>query len=648
MNLTRIRSRAVTVAASLSVFALLTAVSSNAAPDPAIDRTEYLIAVEHYRDAADLVQSTPEPLSLQTHCARAILLLYTGRPTDASSEFETIRELTPRSEPLADYGEALCAMMKRDTTLATADLDKCVVSPDYAAHRPQIDLARAVLAAAQHDNPAADRICAGLDLPLAQEIVAMDRFRDDPASADSLSLISRPPWWLPAGIPVVKEIGGLHAVGAIDPARPRLLEPALSDSTDADAIAAMLLRPDGDSGAVVKAAKVSGQVLLSPTSKSFAPHAGEVVTYTIDGAVAATVGSGSFDYRWDTSAAANGPHDVIITISDNENNSTFSESARYDVENPVGGETDARGDRAISLDPADQAAIDDAWSILTLAPSYKTAETILAQAAASRHDRRDALIHFSIAAAIDPSFAGSLQQITAAYGEREPLLYKVVGKGHGVEPYAGANSPHPNSSLGIWRGNPSIKEVALTFDDGPSPTDTPPLLAALAANNVPATFFVVGIRAAAAPDLIRQMHAMGGEVEDHSFTHPNLDEATPTHIYEEILRNAVIVRALTGIWPHFVRPPGGQTNPHVLQSATACGMAGAFWTIDVLPAEESASPSGVVKYVLSRVCPGAVVLMHDGAYATTAAIPSLAVALRARGYKLVSLLQLARDAAEPN
>jgi peptidoglycan/xylan/chitin deacetylase (PgdA/CDA1 family) len=117
------------------------------------------------------------------------------------------------------------------------------------------------------------------------------------------------------------------------------------------------------------------------------------------------------------------------------------------------------------------------------------------------------------------------------------------------------------------------------------------------------------------------------------------------HIYEEILRNAVVVQALTGVWPHFLRPPGGQSNPRVLEAAAACGMAGAFWSVDVLKAEDSGSSDNVVNYVLKHVHSGSIILMHNGAFATTQAIPKLTSELRARGYKLVTLLTLAKDAS---
>jgi peptidoglycan/xylan/chitin deacetylase (PgdA/CDA1 family) len=81
----------------------------------------------------------------------------------------------------------------------------------------------------------------------------------------------------------------------------------------------------------------------------------------------------------------------------------------------------------------------------------------------------------------------------------------------------------------------------------------------------------------------------------------------------------------------------------VLDIAAKLGLTGALWTIDTLPAEDTGSPDAVVSLVLKKAVPGAIVLMHNGTYASMKAIPTLVTALRARGYRLVTLLQIAKD-----
>src|SRR5262245_7040298 len=71
----------------------------------------------------------------------------------------------------------------------------------------------------------------------------------------------------------------------------------------------------------------------------------------------------------------------------------------------------------------------------------------------------------------------------------------------------------------LWCAARPMRAVALTFDDGPDPTFTPRVLEILAEKQAPATFFVVGERAARYPELVRRLHDMGHTIGNHSQTH---------------------------------------------------------------------------------------------------------------------------------
>ena len=77
-------------------------------------------------------------------------------------------------------------------------------------------------------------------------------------------------------------------------------------------------------------------------------------------------------------------------------------------------------------------------------------------------------------------------------------------------------------------------ELALTFDDGPNATWTPRLLDVLAQHDVRATFFLLGSRAAAQPELVRRIAAAGHTIGNHSWSHPNLARAREGHVREEL------------------------------------------------------------------------------------------------------------------
>ena len=64
-----------------------------------------------------------------------------------------------------------------------------------------------------------------------------------------------------------------------------------------------------------------------------------------------------------------------------------------------------------------------------------------------------------------------------------------------------------------------VKDIYLTFDDGPSPNVTPQILSILKEYDVPATFFVLGSRAELYPELIRQEYEAGHYIANHGYTH---------------------------------------------------------------------------------------------------------------------------------
>ena len=138
------------------------------------------------------------------------------------------------------------------------------------------------------------------------------------------------------------------------------------------------------------------------------------------------------------------------------------------------------------------------------------------------------------------------------------------------------------------------------------------------------------------------MTERGDEVENHSYTHPNMNLVIPSAAEAEMLRTSVLIQAMTGHQPHFFRPPGGNANASVQHLARSYGLSLAYWTVDALHAEDVGSAPALIQYVMQHVRPGAIVLLHNGPDVTAAAIPGLVAALRAHGYSLVTLSQIAK------
>ena len=194
----------------------------------------------------------------------------------------------------------------------------------------------------------------------------------------------------------------------------------------------------------------------------------------------------------------------------------------------------------------------------------------------------------------------------------------------------------------LWRGDPRRREIALTFDDGPSPVATPLLLGVLRHFGAHATFFVIGEHAIAYPYLVKQMAADGHEVDDHSFHHPKLTTLDAPTIRQEVAAGAEALRQLSGM-PRWFRPPGGDYNVEVVDAARASGMRLAMWTVN---SGDWASPPPklLVQRVLARAEPGAIILLHNGTMNTVRALPEIITELQRRGYDLITLTELARGA----
>lgn len=183
--------------------------------------------------------------------------------------------------------------------------------------------------------------------------------------------------------------------------------------------------------------------------------------------------------------------------------------------------------------------------------------------------------------------------------------------------------------------------VALTFDDGPSATVTPRLVRTLVRLDVPATFFMVGSRIAAAPDVARLVDRLGFAIGNHTWAHTDLTTQSPGEMREALRSTAHELRSL-GIRPTpLMRPPYGAINPVVRRVVTRGGYVPVMWTIDSRD-WTGLRPAAIAAGVLDGVTRHAtnIVLQHDGVTnspATVRALPGEVAALRKRGFCFASL-----------
>jgi peptidoglycan-N-acetylglucosamine deacetylase len=197
----------------------------------------------------------------------------------------------------------------------------------------------------------------------------------------------------------------------------------------------------------------------------------------------------------------------------------------------------------------------------------------------------------------------------------------------------------------IWRGRRSDRLAALTFDDGPDPVHTPRVLDILSREGAPATFFLIGRRAAAAPELAWRIAADGHDLGNHTWSHRSLWLCGPRETEREIARGHEAIASAAGQAPRFFRPPWGMANLALFPALRRLGTPCVFWTVQP-EGRRPVAPDLQARRVADRVKPGAIVDLHDadgvpGAGGRTAeALPGLIESLRSAGYTLARLSDL--------
>jgi peptidoglycan/xylan/chitin deacetylase (PgdA/CDA1 family) len=196
----------------------------------------------------------------------------------------------------------------------------------------------------------------------------------------------------------------------------------------------------------------------------------------------------------------------------------------------------------------------------------------------------------------------------------------------------------------IWEGPSTPNAVALTFDDGPDPRQTPRVLDLLDQHAAKATFFWLGTCLEQAPDLAREIAARGHGIGLHGATHRSFLFMSDRALRSSLDRLRDRIAEITGLEPatlRDVRPPFGHLRPGLDRRLTSWGYR--VVQCSVLPADWEASPDIVARRVAKAVQPGAIIALHDGGLAgrrAPATAKSVLEAIRERGFQLATLDQL--------
>lgn len=197
-----------------------------------------------------------------------------------------------------------------------------------------------------------------------------------------------------------------------------------------------------------------------------------------------------------------------------------------------------------------------------------------------------------------------------------------------------------------YLGNPDEKKIYLTFDAGFENGNTPAILDALKKNDVKATFFLVGNYIKTSPDLVKRMVDEGHTVGNHTFSHPDMSKISDMESFKkEISKLEEMYKETTGQdMQKYYRPPQGKYNEENLKHAHELGYKTVFWSlayVDWLTDKQPTKEHAFEK--LSRIHPGAVVLLHSTSKTNAEILDELINKWKAEGYIFAPISELSNS-----
>jgi peptidoglycan/xylan/chitin deacetylase (PgdA/CDA1 family) len=198
-------------------------------------------------------------------------------------------------------------------------------------------------------------------------------------------------------------------------------------------------------------------------------------------------------------------------------------------------------------------------------------------------------------------------------------------------------------ALGVPRRLDGQSGVALTFDDGPHPDGTPAVLDVLAAEEVCATFFLVGEQVERRPELAARIARAGHRVALHGHRHKLQLGMRAADVRADLERGAAAIADATGTNPEWHRPPYGIYSPAGLSGARAAGLKPLLWSRWGKDWRRFTTPSRITARATDRVAAGDVILLHDADFysargshqRTVQALPQILSELKRRGLDTV-------------
>lgn len=185
--------------------------------------------------------------------------------------------------------------------------------------------------------------------------------------------------------------------------------------------------------------------------------------------------------------------------------------------------------------------------------------------------------------------------------------------------------------LPIYRVQTDDKKLAISFDCAWGVDYTDILLEIMAKEKVYCTFFMVEFWAEKHPDYVKKISDLGHEIGTHSATHPYMSKLSKSAIEKELDSSTKVIESITGKKVQVFRPPYGDYNDLLIETAKEKGLYTVQWDVDSLD-WKNLSANEIISRVTGKVKNGSIVLFHNQGLNTAKALPSIISNLKSKGY----------------
>ena len=194
-------------------------------------------------------------------------------------------------------------------------------------------------------------------------------------------------------------------------------------------------------------------------------------------------------------------------------------------------------------------------------------------------------------------------------------------------------------SLPIYSVAREEKKIAISFDCAWGTEHTDAILKALDQNDVRCTFFMVEVWTEKYPEYVKKIDEAGHEIGTHSKTHPYMSKLSEAEIRAELSSSSEAITAVTGKKVDLFRPPYGDYDNLVIDTAKSMGIYSIQWDVDSLDWKDL-SATDIAMRIINGVKPGSIILCHNNGLHTAEALPLIFSTLQNRGYEFVPIGEL--------